>query len=99
MRGLQHRQRLVRANLPGHAFEEVEEPVTIEEYVALHPEDRVAGVYLKSREAEVPYWRKRLDEGATLEQVEQIEAEVAPPRLGASGSGWSPRDGMIPFTE
>lgn len=55
------------ASLPAHPFE----PVSIEEYVALHPEDRVAGAYLKSREAEVAHWRKRLEEGATLEQVER----------------------------
>jgi hypothetical protein len=55
------------ANLPGHPFE----PVPLEEYVACHPEDRAAAAYLRSREAEVAYWRERLAEGASPEQIEQ----------------------------
>jgi hypothetical protein len=72
------------ANLPGHPFT----PVTIEEYVESHPEDHVAAAYLKSREAEVAYWRQRLQEGATLEQVEQEVAAAAaavPERSSTSG--------------
>ena len=46
-------------------------PVTIEEYVASHPEDRVAAAYLKIREAEAAYWRGRIAEGASSGQIEQ----------------------------
>ncbi len=37
------------ANLPGHPFEE---PVTIAEYVRLHPQDKAAAEYLRSRNEE-----------------------------------------------
>jgi len=62
------------ANLPGHPFE----GVTLEEYVALHPEDGGAATYLQSRHKEAQRsagWKRVLGEPGTARHVPRPDAD------------------------
>ncbi len=86
------------ANLPGHPFE----GVTVEEYVALHPDDEAAAAYLRARNEETQSvqgapgtpgaprsaaWKRALGEPGLLRRVPRPDVDEEDPAEVEYGGG------------